>query len=83
MSEIVERLARIEERGKIRDEKINEMGHCIRAIDSKLDEIRDAHISNAGAMKAHKFWVGGIAAAVSGGVAILAKVLPFTNGFPR
>lgn len=83
MSEIVERLARIEERSKIRDEKINEVADSVRAIDLKLDEIRDAHIANAGAMKAHKFWVGGIAAAVSGSIAILAKVLPFTNGFPR
>lgn len=76
MSEVVERLARIEERGINRDARLDR-------IETKLDTLVTAHTENVGSMKAHKFWVGGIAAAVSGGVAILAKVLPFTNGFPR
>lgn len=83
MNEIAERLARMEERGLHRDEKINEVVASVRAIDTKLDEIRDKHIANAASMKAHKFWVGGIAAAVSGGIAILAKAIPFTTTFPR
>lgn len=81
MTDIAERLARIEERGKHRDEKLTELTDTVKGIDSKLDAIRDSHIANASAMKTHKIWMGGIAGAAGALAGFFVKYFP--SGLPK
>ena len=81
MSDIAERLARIEEGSKHRDEKLSDLTETVKSIDKKLDEIRDAHIANASSMRTHKIWMGGIAGTAGAIAGFLAKYFP--AGIPK
>lgn len=81
MTDIAERLARIEERGKHRDEKMDDLTEAVRQIDKKLDDIRDSHIANASAMKTHKVWMGGIAGVAGAMAGFFVKYFP--AGLPK
>lgn len=81
MTEIAERLARIEEGSKHRDEKLSDLAESVKSIDKKLDEIRDTHIANASSMRTHKVWMGGIAGAAGALAGFLVKYFP--GGLPK
>lgn len=81
MTDVAERLARIEERGKHRDETLGELKRVVSAMDIKLDDIRDSHIANASAMKTHKLWMGGIAGIAGALAGFFVKYFP--AGIPK
>jgi hypothetical protein len=62
---------------------MSEVVEIIKVISHKLDDLHDGHMKNLGAMKAHKFWMGSLAAAAGAVSGLAVKLLPFTNNLPR
>lgn len=84
MTDVLSRLARIEERGLNRDEKLNQIAASQSVLDEKIDKLTAVHLENIGKMKAHKIWIGGLSSVVGAVAGTLAgfMVKYFPGGIP-
>jgi hypothetical protein len=81
MTDVLSRLARIEEHGKYRDEILQEIRETQKATDEKIDKLTEVHIANMAAMKTHKMWMGGIAGVAGALAGFFVKYFP--SGLPK
>ena len=81
MTDVLSRLARIEERGLNRDEKLNQIAASQAVLDEKIDKLTTVHIENMAAMRTHKMWMGGIAGAAGALAGFFVKYFP--SGLPK
>jgi hypothetical protein len=74
--ELYQRMARMEERAILRDEKIND-------ICSKVDELYKALVAGNSALTTARWFVGVIGAAAGTIAALIIKFLPFSSTLPK
>lgn len=81
MTDVLSRLARIEERGIHRDEKLNQIASAQIVLDEKIDKLTAVHIENMATMKTHKLWMGGLAGVAGALAGFFVKYFP--SGIPK